>query len=79
MSESRLAIPLDLLAAYSRAEITRRELAERIGEPVGFGRLPSALHHAGLPVPRIPSIPDAPGVRIVHDLTRQAMARHEYP
>lgn len=75
MTTVSIAIPIELLAAYSRADLTRREIAERMGEPVGFGRLLGELHRAGLPLPRIASDPEAPGVQIVRDVTARAMAR----
>ena len=69
------SIPISLLEAYSQARITRRDIAERLSEPVSFGRLLGALHGAGLPLPRIPSDHNSPGFRIIKQLAEQAAQR----
>jgi hypothetical protein len=61
-----------LLEAYSRGEITRREIQDRIGEAVSFGVLLGELHQNGLPLPRVPSDPDSPGRRLLRDLLLRA-------
>ena len=66
------SIELRLLKAYSRGEITRREIGDRIGEPVTFGQLLMQLHAKGLPLPRFPSDPASPGVELVRKLAEQA-------
>jgi hypothetical protein len=54
--------------AYSRAEISRAEVARRIGREISFGELLLELHSQKLPLPRYPSDPDSPGVRLIRDL-----------
>ncbi|MBV9735455.1 MAG: hypothetical protein JO209_06055 [Acidisphaera sp.] len=61
-----------LLESYSRGEVTRREIGERIGEPVGFGALLMQLHEQRLPLPRVPSDPQSPGVQLVKWLVQKA-------
>ena len=61
-----------LLEAFSRGEMTRREIEERVGEAVGFGALLLQLHAHRLPLPRIPSDPHSPGVRLIRELTERA-------
>ena len=61
-----------LLESYSRGEITRREIAEQTGEPVGFGALLAQLHEHRLPLPRVPSDPQSPGVRLVKQLAQKS-------
>ncbi len=65
-------ISKDLLAAYSRAEITRKEIEERIGAPVSFGALLGQLHRSGLPFPRIKSDPQSPGIQLIQRLAEGA-------
>lgn len=62
------AIEKDLLEAYSRGEITRREIAERTGREVSFGTLLGQLHARRLPLPRVPSDPHSPGVQLIRRL-----------
>jgi hypothetical protein len=62
------AIDKELLDAYSRGEITRREIAERTGQEVSFGTLLGQLHAHGLPLPRVPSDPRSPGVQLIRRL-----------
>jgi hypothetical protein len=52
-----IVIESTLLESYSRGEITRHEIQDRIGEPVSFGALLGQLHQHGLPLPRVPSDP----------------------
>ena len=54
--------------AYSRAEISRAEVARRIGRDIGFGELLLNLRKQKLPLPRYPSDPNSPGVRLIRDL-----------
>jgi len=65
-------IPTELLAAYSRAEITRREIQDRLGETVSFGELLGQLHAHNLPLPRVPSDPQSPGRRLIRELAERA-------
>ena len=66
--------PIDpsLLLAYSRGELTRREIAQRTGQELRFGPLLAALHARGLPLPRLPSDPNAPGVQLIRRLAERA-------
>jgi hypothetical protein len=66
------AIETSLLEAYSRAEITRREIEERTGQVVSFGALLRSLHDHGLPLPRFPTDPQSPGVLLIKRLAEQA-------
>jgi hypothetical protein len=50
-SEPMIKIDRSLLEAYSRAEISRREISDRLDAEVGFGDLLAALHAEGLPLP----------------------------
>lgn len=68
-----MTIPREMLEAYSRAEMTRKEIENTLDEPVGFGVLLRHLREAGLPLPNIPSDPEK--VRIVRELMEQAAAR----
>ena len=49
-----IKIDRSLLEAHSRAEISRREISDRLGEEVSFGDLLAALHAEGLPRGRSP-------------------------
>ena len=60
-----------------RDGLTRREIAERVGQTVGFGLLLAELQRSGLPLPRIPSERNSPGVQMIKNLTERAMARAE--
>lgn len=64
-----------LLEAFSRGEITRRELSERSGIVVGFGDLLAQLHENQLPLPRIGADTDTRGAQLIRQLTERAMRR----
>ena len=66
------AVGRDLLESYSRGEMTRREIAEQLGQPVSFGQLLGLLQENRLPLPRIAVDPDAPGVKLVRELAIRA-------
>ncbi len=70
---SDLAAPLsrDLVEAWSRGEITRREIADRLDMQVGFGALLLAVHEHRLTLPRVPADPQSPGVRLVRALAER--------
>ncbi len=61
-----------LLEAYSRGEISRREISDRMQMEIGFGDLLAALHAHGLPLPRFPSHPDSVGVKLIKRLAERA-------
>lgn len=65
-------IPKDLVEAYSRAEISRRDIADRLDRHVGFGELLGSLHELGLPLPRFPSDRNSPGVQLIKRLAERA-------
>jgi hypothetical protein len=65
-------IDRSLLEAYSRAEISRRDISDRTGVEVKFGDLLAALHAEGLPLPRFPTHPDSPGVKLIKRLAERA-------
>lgn len=69
--------PIDpeLVRAYSRGELTRREVEDRSGQIVSFGRMLGLLHEHGLPLPRIPSDPNSPGVQLIKRLAEKAASR----
>ena len=67
-----IALTQDLLEAYSRGEISRREIGERQKEEISFGDLFSALLDHGLPLPRFPGHPDSPGVQLIKQLSQRA-------
>ena len=60
------------LEAYSRGEMTRREIEDQTGEAVSFGELLMQLHEHHLPLPRIPSDPQSPGVQLIKRLAERA-------
>lgn len=74
-----MIVPIEraLLESYSRGEITRRELEEHSGEEVSFGRLLGLLHQHGLPLPRIRSDPNSPGILLIAELAERAARRAE--
>jgi hypothetical protein len=61
-----------LLEAYSRGEISRRGISERLDAEVRFGDLLAALHSEKLPLPRFPAHPDSPGVKLIRQLAERA-------
>lgn len=68
-------IDIRLLQGYSRGEITRREIADKHGSYVSFGTLLSQLHAHGLPLPRVPSDPNNPGIQLIRKLAERACPR----
>jgi hypothetical protein len=56
------------LQAYSDAQISRAEVARRLGREIDFGELLLKLREHGLPLPRYPSDPNSYGVRLIRDL-----------
>lgn len=68
-------IARDLLERYSKGELTRREIEDRVDRAVSFGTLLIALGEHGLPLPRIASDPDSPGIRLIRDLAIRAKQR----
>jgi hypothetical protein len=65
-------IDRSLLEAYSRGEISRRDISNRMDVEVRFGDLFMALCEAGLPLPRFPSDPNSPGVQLIKRLAERA-------
>ncbi len=65
-------IDRSLLEAYSRGEISRRDISDRMRKEIGFGDLLGALHAHGLPLPRFPSDPDSVGVKLIKRLAERA-------
>jgi hypothetical protein len=65
-------IDRSLLEAYSRGEISRRDVSVRMNAEVRFGDLLAALHAAALPLPRFPAHPDSPGVKLIRRLAERA-------
>ncbi len=60
-----------VLEAYSRGEITRREIEEQSGQTVSFGALLMQLHEHHLPLPRFPTNPQSPGVQLIKRLAEK--------
>jgi hypothetical protein len=50
-------IPITLLEAFSRGEITRKDIEDQTGEAVSFAALLAQLHRHHLPLPRLRSHP----------------------
>lgn len=65
-------IPQELTEAYSKGDLSRRDIGERVGRPVGFGELLALLHERRLPLPRYPSDPHSPGVPMIERLSARA-------
>jgi len=65
-------IDRSLLEAYSRGEISRRDISARLQMEVSFGDLLGALHAHGLPLPRFPAHPDSAGVKLIRRLAERA-------
>ena len=70
-------VDVALLQTYSRGEITRREIESRTGQDLGFGTLLGLLHQHGLPLPRIKSDPESPGVALIAELAKHEARRVE--
>ena len=68
-------IPTALLEAFSRGEISRKDIEDQTGEYLSFGMLLAQLHQHHLPLPRIPSYPQSPGVQLIKRLVERAMRR----
>jgi hypothetical protein len=66
-----IEIDRSLLEAYSRGEISRRDISDRMQIEIGFGDLLAALHSHGLPLPRFPSHPDSVGVKLIKRLAER--------
>lgn len=64
-------IKTTLLEAFSRGEITRKEIEEQTGEAVSFGRLLGQLHEHHLPLPRVHSDPQSPGRQLIRRLAER--------
>jgi hypothetical protein len=64
-------IKTTLLEAFSRGEITRKEIEEQTGEAVSFGALLGQLHEHHLPLPRVPTDPQSPGVQLIKRLAER--------
>lgn len=60
-----------LFEAYSRGEITRRELERRAGYDVPFGDALLKLYEYQLPLPRYPVDLDTPGVHLLRSVLRR--------
>jgi hypothetical protein len=64
-----------LLEAFSRGELTRRDLEQRTQQEISFGTLLAALHAHALPLPRVPSDPRSQGVQLIRRLAERAAPR----
>lgn len=62
----------EIIGAYSRGEITRQEVGDRLGEAISFGELLMKLHEHGLPLPRFPSDPNSEGVQLIKRMAMRA-------
>ena len=65
-------IDRSLLEAFSRGEISRREISSRMQSEISFGDLLGALHAHNLPLPRFPTDPDSLGVKLIKRLAERA-------
>jgi len=65
-------IDRSLLEAYSRGEISRRDISNRMDIEVRFGDLFMALREVDLLLPRFPSDRNSPGVQLVKRLAERA-------
>jgi hypothetical protein len=61
-----------LLAAFSRGEISRPEVARRLGRDIDFAEMLLLLRAHGLKLPRPASDPDSPGVKLIRALAEAA-------
>jgi hypothetical protein len=57
-----------LLRGYSRGEISRRDISDRLSREISFG----ALHAHRFPLPRFPAHPDSIGVKLIRRLAERA-------
>jgi hypothetical protein len=62
-------------SGHSRGEITRREIADEHGSYVSFGALLGQLCAHRLPLPRVPSDPNNPGIELIKKLAERAGPR----
>jgi hypothetical protein len=69
-NQTDVAREAEIIGAYSRAEITRQEVGDRLGEPISFGELLMKLHEYRLPLPRFPSDRNSEAVQLIK---RQAL------
>ena len=65
-------IDSSLLRGYSRGEISRRDISDRLNREISFGELLGALHAHRLPLPRFPAHPDSVGVKLIRRLAERA-------
>ncbi|MEO5370945.1 MAG: hypothetical protein H7833_12820 [Magnetococcus sp. DMHC-1] len=70
MTESAIR---EAVESYSRGEISRRELGNRIEQEVDFADALHLLRQYHLPLPHRPSDPLSPGVQLI----RQLALRHK--
>jgi hypothetical protein len=71
-SQANVSREAEIIGAYSRAEITRQEVGDRLGEPISFGELLMKLHEHRLPLPRFPSDRNSEGVQLINRLAMRA-------
>lgn len=67
-------VDMALLEAYSRGDLTRREVEARSGRTISFGQLLAMLHESRLPLPRLRSDPPSPGIELVRQLAERAVS-----
>jgi len=60
-----------LLEAFSRGEISRKEIERRLDREIGFGDLLMQLHKHNLRLPRFASDPNSPGVQLIKRLAER--------
>jgi len=60
-----------LLQAYSRGEISRRDISDRLNREISFGELLGASHAHRFPLPRFPAHPDSIGVKLIRRLAER--------
>lgn len=70
--QTDVAREAEIIGAYSRAEITRQEVGDRLGEPIGFGELLMKLYEHRLPLPRFPSDRNSEGVQLIKRMAMRA-------
>lgn len=61
-----------LLAAFSRGELSRPEVARRLGREIDFAEMLLLLRAHGLKLPRPASDPNSPGVLLIRALAEAA-------